>query len=186
MASMSLSKLGLISLFAQSGFIVLSLLGHAAAQTADPDYALTGVGGSMQPDLFTGTMSTGIPIQAPPGRHGIQPALSLMYWSGNGDGWLGPGWKLEVGAIQRQTRFGVNYSGDDYSFRLAGVSTDLVSIGSGEYRAKIEGGFSRVKKLTAGDGKPYWEATDKKGTRYLFGQTAMTRQADPADAANNF
>src|SRR3989441_11238385 len=142
--------------------------------------------GSMQPDLFTGTASTSIPIEVPPGRHGIQPALSLMYWSGNGDGWLGPGWKLEVGAIQRQTRFGVDYSGDDYTFRLAGVSTDLVSIGSGEYRAKIEGGFSRVKKLTAGDGKPYWEATDKKGTRYLFGQTAMTRQADPADANKIF
>src|SRR3989441_764446 len=164
----------------------LVCVGNAAAQTSDPDYALTGIGGSMQPDLFTGTASTSIPIQVPPGRHGIQPALSLQYWSGNGDGWLGPGWKLEVGAIQRQTRFGVNYSGDDYSFRLAGVSTDLVSIGSGEYRAKIEGGFSRVKKLTAGDGKPYWEATDKKGTRYLFGQTAMTRQADPADANKIF
>src|SRR3989442_1030026 len=164
----------------------LVCVGNAAAQTSDPDYALTGIGGSMQPDLFTGTASTSIPIQVPPGRHGIQPALSLQYWSGNGDGWLGPGWKLEVGAIQRQTRFGVNYSGDDYSFRLAGVSTDLVSIGSGEYRAKIEGGFSRVKKLTGGDGKPYWEATDKKGTRYLFGQTAMTRQADPADANKIF
>src|SRR2546425_4002139 len=164
----------------------LVCVGNAAAQTSDPDYALTGIGGSMQPDLFTGTASTSIPIQVPPGRHGIQPALSLMYWSGNGDGWLGPGWKLEVGAIQRQTRFGVNYSGDDYTFRLASVSTDLVSIGSGEYRAKIEGGFSHVKKLTAGDGKPYWEETDKKGTRYLFGQTAMTRQADPANAANIF
>src|SRR5207253_2214009 len=151
-----------------------------------PDYSLAGIGGSMQPDLFTGTVSTGIPIQVPPGRHGIQPALSLQYWSGNGDGWLGPGWKLEVGAIQRQTRFGVNYSGDDYTFRLAGVSTDLVSIGSGEYRAKIEGGFSRIKKLTAGDGKPHWEATDKKGTRYLFGQTAASRQADPADASKIF
>src|SRR2546428_694427 len=164
----------------------LVCVGNAAAQTSDPDYALTGIGGSMQPDLFTGTASTSIPIQVPPGRHGIQPALSLQYWSGNGDGWLGPGWKLEVGAIQLQTRFGVNYSGDDYTFRLAGVSTDLVSIGSGEYRAKIEGGFSRVKNLTAGDGKPYWEATDKKGTRYLFGQTAASRQADPANAANIF
>src|SRR5438445_6792291 len=185
MASRRLSKLGLISLFLQSVLLVLSLVGHAAAQP-DPNYSLEGFGVTPQPDLFTGTASTSTPIQVPPGRHGIQPALSLQYWSGNGDGWLGPGWKLEVGAIQRQTRFGLNYSGDDYTFRLAGVSTDMVSIGSGEYRAKIEGGFSRVKKLTAGDGKPYWEATDKKGTRYLFGQTAMTRQADPANTANIF
>ncbi len=185
MASMRLSRTGVIALFLQSGLLVLSLVGHAAAQP-DPDYSLEGFGTTPQPDLFTGTASTTIPIEAPPGRRGIQPALSLVYWSGNGDGWLGPGWKLEVGAIQRQTRFGLNYSGDDYTFRLAGVSTDMVSIGSGEYRAKIEGGFSRVKKLTAGDGKPYWEATDKKGTRYLFGQTAASRQADPANAANIF
>src|SRR5438128_1901236 len=186
MASMRLFKVRSFFLLMLTALTLFSLLGHAAAQTSDPDYPLPGVAGSMQPDLFTGTASTSIPIQVPPGRHGIQPALSLMYWSGNGDGWLGLGWKLEVGAIQRQTRFGVNYSGDDYTFRLAGVSTDLVSIGSGEYRAKIEGGFSRVKKLTAGDGKPYWEATDKKGTRYLFGQTAMTRQADPADTSKIF
>jgi len=165
--------------------MVLSLACNAAAQP-DPNYSLEGFGVTPQPDLFTGTASTSTPIQVPPGRHGIQPALSLEYWSGNGDGWLGPGWKLEVGAIQRQTRFGVSYSGDDYTFRLASVSTDLVSIGSGEYRAKIEGGFSRVKQLTAGDGKPYWEATDKKGTRYLFGQTTASRQADPANAANIF
>src|SRR5438445_7402980 len=185
MASRRLSKLGLISLFLQSVLLVLSLVGHAAAQP-DPNYSLEGIGVSTQPDLFTGTVSTSIPIEVPPGRHGIQPALSLEYWSGNGDGWLGPGWKLEVGGIQRQTRFGLDYSGDDYTFRLAGVSTDLVSIGSGEYRAKIEGGFSRVRKLTAADGNPYWEATDKKGTRYLFGQTAASRQADPANATNIF
>src|SRR5437867_2890572 len=189
MAPIRFSKLRFISLLVQSVLIVLSLLGHAAAQTAlaplprrervgvrgrrmrlsgrslvltallglvfvgtgaaqtsDPDYALTGVGGSMQPDLFTGTLATSIPIEVPPGRHGIQPGLSLQYWNGSGDGWLGLGWKLEVGAIQRQTRFGVDYNGDDYVFRLAGVSTDLVFIGFGEYRAKIEGGFSRVEK----------------------------------------
>src|SRR5207245_11365868 len=123
MASMRLFKVGSFFLLMLTPLILFSLLGHSAAQTSDPDYALTGVGGSMQPDLFTGTTSTSIPIEVPPGRHGIQPALSLQYWSGNGDGWLGPGWKLEVGAIQRQTRFGVNYSGDDYTFSLAGVPT---------------------------------------------------------------
>src|SRR5438132_5482510 len=186
MASTTFSIRRCLIVLVSAAFMILSLVCNTAAQTADPDYSLQGIGVSTQPDLFTGTVSTSIPIEVPPGRHGIQPALSLQYWSGNGDGWLGPGWKLEVGAIQRQTRFGVNYSGYDYTFRLAGVSTDMVSIGSGEYRAKIEGGFSRVKKLTAGDGKPYWEATDKKGTRYLFGQTAMTRQADPADASKIF
>src|SRR5881397_930352 len=186
MASIRFSIRRCLIVLVPASLMVLSLVCNAAAQTADPDYSLQGIGGSMQPDLFTGTTATSIPIEVPPGRRGIQPALSLVYWSGNGDGWLGPGWKLEVGAIQRQTRFGLNYSGDDYTFRLAGVSTDMVSIGSGEYRAKIEGGFSRVKKLTAADGKPYWEVTDKKGTKYLFGQTAASRQVDPADASRIF
>src|SRR5437867_3553942 len=186
MASQRFSIRRCLVVLVPAALMVHSLFCTTASQTADPCYALQPLGATPQPDLFTGTTATNIPIQVPPGRHGIQPALSLAYWSGNGDGWLGPGWKLEVGAIQRQTRFGVNYSGDDYTFRLASVSTDLVSIGSGEYRAKIEGGFSRVRKLTAGDGKPYWEATDKKGTHYLFGQTAMNRQADPADANKIF
>src|SRR5437870_13215524 len=161
MASIKFSIRRCLIVLVPATLMLHSLVCTAVAQTADPDYSLTGVAGSMQPDLFTGTASTSIPIEVPPGRHGIQPALSLMYWSGNGDGWLGPGWKLEVGAIQRQTRFGVDYNGDDYTFRLAGVSTDLVSIGSGEYRAKIEGVFSCMNEMTDGDGKRNWEATEE-------------------------
>ena len=168
--------------------IVLSLSwsGTAPANEMDEDRPLTGIASSVQPDLFTGALTTSIPIEVPPGRSGIQPSLNLAYWSGSGNGWVGQGWKLELGAVERQTRFGLNYSGDDYSFRLNGAASDLVAIGSGEYRAKIEGGFTRLRKLTAADGKPYWEATDKKGTRYLFGQTAASRMADPGDAGKIF
>jgi len=156
------------------------------AKETDQDMSLSPVGGEAMVDPFTGSLSTSIPIQVPPGRHGMQPNLALTYWSGGGNGWVGMGWKLEMGAIERQTRFGINYSGDDYTFRLSGNSGDLTNIGSGEYRAKIEGGFSRVRKLTASDGQPYWEITEKNGTRYLFGQTAASRMADPADAGKIF
>ncbi|MBX3329143.1 MAG: hypothetical protein KF722_01985 [Nitrospira sp.] len=141
---------------------------------------------SLQPDLFTGTLTGGIPIEIPPGRNAMQPDLKLIYASRNGNGWLGMGWKLELGTIERQRRFGIDYSADDYTVTLSGVSMDLVSVGGGEYRAKIENSFQRLRKLTAADGRPYWEMTDKEGKRYLFGQTAASRIADPADANKIF
>ena len=166
--------------------IVLSLVwgGTGLAAEMDQDRPIGAVGGAVHADPFTGVATASIPIQVPPGRNGIQPNLQLVYESAGGNGWVGMGWKLELGMVERQTRFGVNYSGDDYTFRLNGASADLVTIGSGEYRAKIEGGFTRIRKLTAADSKPYWEAMDKKGTRYLFGQTSATRLTDPGDASH--
>ncbi|MCI0527353.1 MAG: hypothetical protein L0Y56_07900, partial [Nitrospira sp.] len=130
--------------------------------------------GTVLPDLFTGTMSYSIPIEVPSGRKGMQPNLALTYHSSNGNGIVGVGWELEVGAIERQTKFGVNYSGDDYVLRLAGNTVELVNVGGTDYRAKIEGGFFRVRKIS-----DYWEVTDKTGIRYFFGQTGDSRQEGP-------
>jgi RHS repeat-associated protein len=131
-------------------------------------------------------MSHTIPIEVPPGRKGMDPGLELIYRSGSGDGWVGVGWELEAGAIERGTKWGVCYSCDDYLFRMAGATIDLVNIGNGEYRAKIEGAFSRIRRFTATDGKPYWEVTDRSGTRYFFGRSAASRQDNPAAASEIF
>jgi len=156
----------------------------AIAQQAESPIHI--VGGEMHADLFTGTATTSIPIDVPPGRNGMQSILQLVYSSTNGNGWVGMGWKLEVGAIERQTRFGVNYGANDYTIRLNGVSMDLIQAPppapSDEYRAKIESEFLRIKKLAGG----WWEVTDKKGIKYLFGQTAASRIADPADSNKVF
>lgn len=106
-------------------------------------------GGTALPDLFTGTMSHSIPIEVPPGRKGMDPGLALTYRSGSGDGWLGVGWELEAGAIERRTKWGVCYSCDDYLFRMAGATIDLVNVAAGEYRAKVEEGFSRIRKTAS-------------------------------------
>lgn len=135
--------------------------------------------GESLPDLFTGSFTYRIPIEVPPGRNGMQPRLALTYKSSNGKGWIGKGWELEIGSIERNTRFGVNYSGNSYIYRTSEGSSELVNIG-GEYRSKIEKDFIRIRKLTSPiDGRPCWEATDKSGTRYLYGQTIYSRQNDP-------
>ncbi len=146
--------------------------------------------GTITPDLFTGTMSYSIPIEVPAGRHGMQPNLALTYSSSNGNGWVGAGWDLDVGAIERSARKGIDYYGDDFILRIAGSAIDIVNvktdIGYNEYRAKIENGFLRIKQFASGTTNSYWEVTDKSGTKYFYGQTAASRQDDPADSTKIF
>ncbi len=66
----------------------------------------SGAGGSAQgPSTFlsTGAATYSVPIEVPKGRGGISPNLSLIYNSYQGNGWIGVGWMLDMGAIQRST-----------------------------------------------------------------------------------
>jgi RHS repeat-associated protein len=173
--------------------------GASLAEEPAPEYIKTysvnmgggsgngGGSGTVTPDLFTGTMSYSIPIAVPEGRKGMSPGLSLDHRSNNGDGWVGVGWELEVGAIERSMKNGLSYTGYDYILRIAGGTVDLVQTApaTNEYRAKIEGGFYRIKKKNGSNGD-YWEVTDKAGVRYYYGQTFASRQDDPADASKIF
>ena len=135
--------------------------------------------GSSTPDLFSGRIGQSFPIEVPPGRNGLQPAIALAYGGVGVNGWLGVGWDLEVGAIQRQIKDGVNYSADDYIFKSAGGGTELIKLpGTDEYRAKIEGGFLRFKKMGSNPNS-YWEVTNKSGQKMFFGQTASAQQLSP-------
>lgn len=178
----------LFSFLSVNGFAETDSGGQNPAQKGANDPSIGGGSGASTPDLFSGTMSYSIPIDVPPGRNGMEPKLTLHYSSSNGSSWLGMGWELEVGAIVRSTKNGVTYDDtkDTFLLRLPGASMDLVNIGGGEYRAKIEGSFNRIKKLISADAKTYWEVTDKKGNRYLYGQATASRQDDPADASRIF
>jgi|GEM_PF-2823229 len=134
------------------------------------------------PDLFTGTMSYRIPIEVPPGRRGVDPGIVLTYRSTNGNGWLGVGWELEMGSIERSTKGGVNYDASDFLLRGPGGVTELVNLpGTSEYRAKIEGNFIRFINYGT-----YWEAIDKKGVRFRFGHEPNTTVYDPNKPAHVF
>lgn len=128
------------------------------------------------PDLFTGAFTYRIPINVPPGRNGIEPNLALTYRSGNGSSMFGMGWDLEIGSIERSTRNGINYSGDNFILRRAGSAVELIKYGTGnEYRAKIENEFLKIQKQSDGS-STYWIVTDKNGVRYFYGQVSATRQ----------
>lgn len=128
---------------------------------------------SFQPDLFTGRATTSIPIAVPPGRKALQPALALTYSSSARNGWLGVGWGMDFGYIERSTRDGVPTYGssDVFTFLLHGVNSELIQVYDGTYRAKDEGLFLRFENLGASG----WRVTDKTGTKYLFGRASASR-----------
>ncbi len=180
--------------------LVFVIDGSALAQEVSPDgdassfYNSTPVIGgdsttlgsnSATVDLFTGTMKYSIPISVPAGRKGMAPKLSLNYRSSLMNGWLGIGWELEVGGIERNAKYGVDYNGDSYLLRLNGTTIELIN-NDGSYQAKIESAFFRIRANKDTSGRSIsWEVTDKSGTRYLFGQTAESRQDDPGDPSRN-
>ncbi len=132
----------------------------------------------------SGAASASIPIVVPPGRNGIAPNLALTYNSNGPNGWIGVGWDIGIGHIQRSTKRAVDYNGDDYVFMKNGVSSELVlrpdwnsycPTSATAYGSKIEGAFSIYCRTTSNS----WEVRTKDGTKYFFGyyyQTANSRQ----------
>jgi RHS repeat-associated protein len=129
-------------------------------------------------DLFTGAFTYSYPIVVPPGRHGIQPDLKLVYNSQANNGWLGVGWDLSVGSIHRSARYGVptyNDGQDTFAFTFQGQTQTLVQTGSGsdsngsylEYRAQIEAGFMRFRYHNSASPR-WWEVRSKDGKVYRF------------------
>ena len=136
------------------------------------------------PDQFTGSMTVNIGLTTPAGRHGLRPSLNLLYRSGVGSTWMGVGWDLDIGTIERSARSGVNFDDDRFLYRADGGAIDLVRVGDNTYRAKIEGAFRRFRKIGGADG--VWELTDATGSRQVFGSTPASRVFDPNNPAHIF
>ncbi|MEW6221466.1 MAG: FG-GAP-like repeat-containing protein, partial [Thermodesulfobacteriota bacterium] len=132
----------------------------------------------------TGALTYRVPITVPPGRGGIAPNLALVYNSSARNGWLGVGWSLDMGSIQRSTKKGLDYSRNDYVAVVDGAASELVQrpdLGTGFYGAKIEGGFSIYYRQNGG-----FVQLTKDGMKYSFGTSAAAREFDPADASKVF
>jgi RHS repeat-associated protein len=127
-------------------------------------------------DDYKGGAHFSYPIVAPPARSKLSPNLSLNYNSRAPNGWIGVGWDLPLGYIQRRgPRKGVpkyNDTLDVFELKLGGkVPQHLVPIGGGEYRLRIEGDYLKIKYYPAN----YWEVWDKSGIKMRFGYTAASR-----------
>ncbi|GAA1783696.1 hypothetical protein GCM10009712_33780 [Pseudarthrobacter sulfonivorans] len=154
--------------------------------------AIQGIGETFAPDPSTGTGQLSIPIAIPPGRNGLQPALTLAYSSGSGNGPFGLGWSVHVPGITRKTSTGVPRYLDDHettepdTFILSGLD-DLVDIGPAApgitYRPRTEGAFARVQRLRGSD-SDIWQVQGKDGITSEYGGSNGAEVATLADPAH--
>ena len=127
------------------------------------------------PDLLTGAFSHSIPLSVPPGRKGIQPALSLSYHSSSSNSWVGLGFSLNPGYIVRSTRLGpptYNDTQDTFYFITDAGTTELVNLIDNLYQAKVESGFTKFYKETDDS----WRVVGKDGSILRFGQASDSRE----------
>lgn len=178
--------------------------------------AIKGIGEKFAANPVTGTGSLSVPIAVSPGRSGFGPQLSLSYDSGSGNGPFGIGWNLSLPAITRRTDKGLpQYRDADESdvFILSGAE-DLVPVykmntdGSWahdpqgnlirdeepragylvkRYRPRVEGLFARIERWThLIDGDTHWRSITKDNILTVYGITAESRIADPANQRHVF
>ncbi len=141
---------------------------------------------AFQVSQFTGAASYSLPLWTPPGPGGLQPSLELSYSSQAVDNaiaaqtqasFVGMGWALDTGSIERDQHGTPDYMGDDtFSISAAGVSSLLLNGADGYYHTTDET-FWRIQYDSAND---TWNAWDKSGTQYSFGATAATRAQYPS------
>jgi RHS repeat-associated protein len=136
----------------------------------------------------TGGVTYSIPIYAPPGTNGVQPAISISYNSQAGPGVVGFGWN--IGGLSVISRTGKNiyhngiaapvkYTTDD-AFLLDGMRLNVISGSNGAngtvYAGEAES-FARITSYaTASANNPDWFlVTAKDGSKMEFGRTADSR-----------
>ncbi|MCT2587913.1 RHS repeat-associated core domain-containing protein [Actinophytocola gossypii] len=151
----------------------------------------------------TGDFTWSYPLPVPPAPGGLVPQLGLSYSSGAVDGltsatnnqasWVGDGWSLWPGFIERRYRgCGDDLDGvadpkpadlcwhtDNATLSLNGSGSELVRVGtSSVWKPKSDDG-SRVERLTNGDNaddnNETWKVTTVDGTQYFYGSSAASK-----------
>ena len=173
--------------------------------------AIRGMGEKFAANPVTGTGSMTVPIATSPGRSGFGPQLALLRL-GRRQRPFGFGWSLSLPSITRKTDKGLpRYLDAEESdvFILSGAE-DLVPVlveADGQwqremlpprtvdgaeyrfsrYRPRIEGLFARIERWTnQATGETHWRSITRDNITTLYGKTAESRIADPADPTRIF
>ncbi|WP_280876848.1 RHS repeat-associated core domain-containing protein [Streptomyces pseudovenezuelae] len=164
---------------------------------------------SWQVAAQTGAFTWQYPLRVAPAVAGPSPQLGLAYNSASTDGrtassnnqtsWVGEGFDLSAGYIERAYRsctddghdeagaqkYDLCWHSDNATMNFGGRAGELVKKSSNEWRLKQDDG-TRVERRTGGfnsdDNKEYWVVTTTDGTRYFFGKGK--RESEAADAEN--
>ncbi|MFB7917372.1 RHS repeat domain-containing protein [Streptomyces sp. NPDC056061] len=203
-------------LSASSGTVLLAAT--AAASGASGDFAATSLApsASWSAGGSNGGFSWTYDIDTPEVPGGAEPELSLSYSSQAVDGrtaatnnqsnWIGDGWSMEPGYIERRyiscsddakDGNGTDKSGDlcwktdNAVLNLGGQSNVLVKDDtSGEWHLQSDDG-TKVDRLTSADrgngdnDGEYWRVTTPDGTRYYFGYNRLPGWAEGKPETNS-
>jgi RHS repeat-associated protein len=133
-------------------------------------------GQTFQADPYSGTGRYTIPIETQPGHAGLTPALSLTYSTHGGNGIAGMGWSLGLARVERRTDKGLpSFDDERDTFTLQG--DELLSVGAGAYRLRIEKRFARIRHVRQ-PGRNVWVVTERDGTRVFYGLESDHRLHD--------
>jgi RHS repeat-associated protein len=127
---------------------------------------------------YTGTGSYTIPIETRAGHAGLSETMALVYSTHSANGIAGQGWSLDLASVERRIDKGIpSFDNDTDLFTLQG--DELLPVGGGAYRMRIEGRFSRIRHVIA-DGRDFWAVTERDGKRVLYGLEPDHRLHDDA------
>ncbi|PJZ70254.1 hypothetical protein CH373_12445 [Leptospira perolatii] len=163
-----------------------STTNHSSA-ISDPETKADPLNGAVfiappEPNHYGG-VSLSYPIVIPTGRAGVEPKLAISYSATGGDGWIGVGWNLGLGAITRTPEYGALFYNNKDTFTWNGAR--LVKISgpanseNGTYRPEILGEDSVVLKLSFAEVGGIWEVLDSSGTKTVYGESSSTRIYNP-------
>jgi len=165
--------------------------------------AVRGIGEKFSANPATGTGSITVPLPLSRGRSGLEPALSLSYDSGRGNGPFGFGWSLNLPSVTRKTDKGLpRYADTDDDVFVLSDAEDLVpeldpdagwahvplvepphapGYRIDRFRPRVETLFARIERwIRLADGDVHWRSVTRDNRTTWYGADADSRIFDPA------
>ncbi len=159
--------------------------------------AISNIGQSFQPDLFSGTGTYSIPFPITAAR-GLEPVVSLDYSTSSGNSEFGLGISMPVSSFSRETDKGIpRYDGNDlftssdFGRLVIALSNDntrdstVMKIGETNYTVtrylpRLESVFSKIEFWVNDDsGESHWEVFSADNVKSTYGTTDNSRIFNP-------